>query len=97
MTNELKSESVQPKVPQKEKKEKKVKRSEKQHIEKPVRWYNFRLIPIWLRIVLVLLLLTVAAVSGLIVGFGILGAGEPLDVLKQATWQHILDIIKGKE
>ncbi|WP_235867574.1 DNA-directed RNA polymerase subunit beta [Ureibacillus chungkukjangi] len=31
------------------------------------------------------------------VGFGVIGSGEPLDVLKQETWQHMLDIINGQE
>ncbi|MFC7685805.1 DNA-directed RNA polymerase subunit beta [Ureibacillus sp. GCM10028918] len=93
MTNEVKSESTQPKVPQKEKKEK---RSEKNQ-EKPMRWYNLRLIPIWLRIILVLALLIIAGAAGLMIGFGVIGNGEPLDALKQDTWQHMLDIINGKE
>lgn len=93
MTNEFKSESRQPKVPQKEKKEK---RSEKNQ-DKPIRWYNFRLIPIWLRILLVLVLLIVAGAAGLMIGYGVIGSGEPLDALKQDTWQHMLDIINGKE
>ncbi|WP_107932530.1 DNA-directed RNA polymerase subunit beta [Ureibacillus chungkukjangi] len=93
MTNELKSESTQPKVPKKEKKEK---RSDK-HIDKPIRWYNFRLFPIWLRIILVIALLIIAGAAGLMVGFGVIGSGEPLDVLKQETWQHMLDIINGQE
>jgi len=93
MTNILKSESKQPKVPQEEKKEK---RSEKQNV-KPIRWYNFRLIPIWLRIVIVLILLILVATTGLMIGFGVIGNGEPLDVLKKEPWQHILDIINGKE
>lgn len=90
MTNELKSESTQPKVPQKEK------RSER-YQEKPMRWYDFRLIPIWLRVVLVLLLLIIAGASGLMIGFGVIGSGEPFDALKMVPWQHILDIMNGKE
>lgn len=93
MSNELKSESIKPNVPKKEKKEK---RSDKT-IDKPIRWYNLRLIPIWLRILLVLLLLIIATVSGLMIGFGVIGDGDASDVLKWETWQHILDIINGKE
>lgn len=93
MTNDIKSESAQPKVPQNEKKDK---RSEKNN-EKPIRWYNFRLFPIWLRIILVLILLIIAGIAGLMVGFGVVGSGEPMDVLKMDTWQHMLDIINGTE
>lgn len=93
MSTELKSEIVKPNVPQKEKNEK---RSDKNAV-KPIRWYSFRLFPIWLRIVLVLILLIIAAVSGLMIGFGVIGDGEPLNALKKETWLHILDIINGKE
>lgn len=93
MSNELKSESIQPKVPKKEKKEK-----QRDNVdEKPIRWYKFRLFPIWLRIILVLLLVVIAGAAGLMIGFGVIGSGEPLNALKWETWQHMLDIINGKE
>ncbi len=60
-------------------------------------WVQIRLLPIWLRIVLVLLLLIGAAISGMMVGYGYIGDGEPLDALKKETWVHILDIMNGKE
>lgn len=60
-------------------------------------WVQVRLLPIWLRILLVLLLLAGAAILGAIIGYGYIGDGEPMDVLKKETWTHILDIINGKE
>lgn len=60
-------------------------------------WVQIRLLPIWLRVVLVLLLLAGAAILGAIIGYGYMGDGVPADVLKKETWIHILDIIKGKE
>lgn len=60
------------------------------------RWVQVRIFPIWLRIILVLLLLIGAAVVGAMVGYGIIGDGNPGDVLKKETWVHILDIINGK-
>jgi len=60
-------------------------------------WVQIRLFPIWLRIILVLLLMAGAAAAGLVVGYGIIGDGEPMDALKWDTWTHILDIIQGKE
>ena len=60
-------------------------------------WVQIRLLPIWLRVILVLALLAGAAVLGAIVGYGYIGDGEPGDVLKKETWIHILDIINGKE
>lgn len=65
--------------------------------DQPVRWVQLRLIPIWLRVILVLLLFLLAAVIGLNVGYSIIGDGVSSDVLKWDTWQHILDIMSGKE
>lgn len=59
-------------------------------------WVQMRLIPIWLRIILVLVLLTGAAILGAMLGYGYIGDGVPADVLKKETWTHILDIVKGK-
>ena len=59
-------------------------------------WIQIRLFPIWLRIVIVIALITLAAVLGVMVGFGVIGDGKPTDALKWETWQHILDIMSGK-
>jgi Flp pilus assembly protein TadB len=56
---------------------------------------RIRLIPIWLRIVFVILLVGLSAIAGLIIGYGVIGKGVPTDALKIETWQHILDIING--
>ncbi|MFP3917913.1 DNA-directed RNA polymerase subunit beta [Lysinibacillus telephonicus] len=88
MTNETKTNSV----PQ----ERKQKRSDKTK-ETSIRWMSFRLFPIWLRLVFILLLLFIAACAGLMIGYGVIGDGEPLDALKWKTWRHILDIVNGKE
>lgn len=64
---------------------------------KEVRWVQIRLIPIWLRIVIILILVIVAAVVGSMVGYSVIGEGKAMDVFKPATWQHIFDIIGGKE
>ena len=88
MTDEFNTNSI----PQ----EKRQRRSDKT-VETSVRWTSFRLFPIWFRLVFVLLLLVIAACAGLMIGFGVIGDGEPMDALKWGTWQHILDIINGKE
>lgn len=64
---------------------------------KKVRWVQIRLIPIWLRIIIVLGLLVVVAIGGLYFGYSVIGDGDPGDVLKKTTWTHITDIISGKE
>jgi glucan phosphoethanolaminetransferase (alkaline phosphatase superfamily) len=64
--------------------------------EERKRKIRIRLIPIWLRIVLVLFFMTVGAVSGAMIGYGVLGDGNPADALKKETWQHVFDLV-GKE
>lgn len=66
------------------------------HEPKKTWWVQIRLFPIWLRIIIVIALVALAAVAGAIVGFGVIGDGEPADALKWETWQHILDIMGGK-
>lgn len=55
--------------------------------------YRIRAFPIWLRVIVVLILAIVALILGLMVGYGVIGDGNATDVLKQETWQHIVDII----
>ena len=65
--------------------------------QREVRWVQIRLIPIWLRVVLVLVLIVVAAILGTMVGYSVIGQGKAMDVFKLETWQHIFDIMNGKE
>ncbi|MER1998527.1 MAG: DNA-directed RNA polymerase subunit beta [Lysinibacillus sp.] len=58
---------------------------------------RIRLIPVWLRVILVLCLLIMVIVFGLMFGYAVLGDGNASDVLKWSTWQHIIDIMKGVE
>ncbi|WP_088009590.1 DNA-directed RNA polymerase subunit beta [Indiicoccus explosivorum] len=58
-------------------------------------WVQIRLFPIWLRIVLVLVLIALAAAAGAMVGYGVIGDGDPQDALKWETWAHIIDVING--
>lgn len=78
--------------------EKKMKKSEQTKLttDPKIRWVHIRLIPIWLRIVLVLILLFFATILGVMIGYSAIGDGEPLNALKWETWQHILDLINGK-
>jgi len=66
---------------------------------KPVsemRWVQVRMIPIWLRMLILLVLLVLAAAVGAMVGFSVIGDGTAADVFKKETWQHIFDIMNGK-
>lgn len=58
--------------------------------EKPAR---VRVFPIWLRIIIVTILCAFALVTGLMIGYGVLGDGAPIDALKVETWRHIIDIV----
>ena len=60
-------------------------------------WVQIRILPIWLRVILVLLLLAGAAYLGALVGYSSIGDGDSSDVFKKETWVHIMDIINGKE
>ncbi len=64
---------------------------------KKTRWVQIRLFPIWLRIVIVLLLVVIAAALGAMIGYGVIGDGNAKDALKWETWQHIIDIMSGKK
>lgn len=65
--------------------------------ENRIKWVQVRLVPIWLRVLIVLLLLIVVAIIGVMIGYSYLGDGNTLDVFKVSTWRHIFDIMKGKE
>ena len=66
-------------------------------VPKKTFWVQIRIIPIWLRLILIILLIGIVSIIGLRIGYSYIGDGNPEDVLKKETWVHILDIIKGKE
>lgn len=69
------------------------KRTEKiNHEPKPV-----RIFPVWLRIIVVAILTVAALFGGLMIGYGVIGDGAPLDALKVETWQHLIDIVISEE
>lgn len=57
---------------------------------------KIRLLPIWVKILLVVILMVISIVSGVIVGYGVIGDGSPKDALKESTWTHIIDIVNKK-
>lgn len=97
MTKEVKDEQqqVEPTKPSLRKQRKAEKAEVKE--QKQTWWVQIRLFPIWLRIILVSALIIGAMAAGLMIGYGYIGDGEPKDALKWTTWQHILDILNGKE
>ena len=96
MTKELDRRVVQQASPAK-KTRRSLKEVSEPNTDQPTRWVRLRLIPIWLRIIVVVLIFGIATITGLIVGYSIIGDGATSDVLKSDTWQHLLNIINGKE
>lgn len=66
-------------------KEKRQKRSPKK--------IKVRLIPIWLRTIIVILSFFICLITGVIVGYSVFGDGKPQDALKKSTWTHIIDLV----
>ncbi|REB08495.1 DNA-directed RNA polymerase subunit beta [Sporosarcina sp. BI001-red] len=64
---------------------------------KPVRWVQVRILPIYVRVILVIVLLIVASVVGALIGYSILGDGTASGIFQKDTWAHIFDIMSGKE
>jgi len=69
------------------------KASKAENVNKRIR---IRLIPIWLRIILLVVFTGVFMLAGAAVGYGVLGSGDPGDVLKASTWTHIMDLVEKK-
>lgn len=56
-----------------------------------------RVLPIWLRIILVLLFSAIALLVGLMIGYGVIGDGNPTDALDMETWKHIWKFVTKTE
>ncbi|MEI5909118.1 DNA-directed RNA polymerase subunit beta [Bacillus spongiae] len=63
---------------------------------KEKRTIRIRIIPIWARIILFVLLISGSLAAGLMVGYGFIGDGKPKDVFQKSTWTHIGDIVTGE-
>ncbi|MEH7545910.1 MULTISPECIES: DNA-directed RNA polymerase subunit beta [Bacillaceae] len=57
---------------------------------------RIRLIPIWLRLVLLVVSVFICVTAGAAVGYGMLGGGDVGDVFKGSTWTHIMDLVDKK-
>lgn len=64
---------------------------------KPVRWVQIRILPIYVRVLLVIILLVAAAIIGALIGYSVLGDGSASGIFQKETWTHIFDIMSGKE
>ncbi|KAB8126755.1 DNA-directed RNA polymerase subunit beta [Gracilibacillus oryzae] len=100
MSNENKSE--QPKRAQVNKrterrKERRSRRRDRRRERSQSKQYVGRLIPVWLKLLIIIVLSLFALFIGLIIGFSIIGDGQPLDVLRFETWEHIIDFVRIEE
>lgn len=59
------------------------------------KWRYSGAFSIGFRIVVVVVLLVIAAIAGSMIGYGVIGNGNPISVLNPATWKHVLDILNG--
>ncbi|MBU9723420.1 MULTISPECIES: DNA-directed RNA polymerase subunit beta [Bacillaceae] len=54
---------------------------------------RIRLIPVWLKVIVVVSLLAGSLVVGAMVGFGLGGDGDPRSILDKETWYYVYDLI----
>lgn len=52
-----------------------------------------RLLPIWLRLLIIMGLIIIALLAGSLIGYSVIGGGQATDVFKTSTWIHIIDIV----
>ena len=58
---------------------------------------KLRAFPLWLRVIVFIVVLVAVVLLGLWIGYSLLGGGDAADVFKLGTWEHILNIMNGKE
>lgn len=54
---------------------------------------KIRLIPIWLRLLIVAVLMVFMIIFGAFIGYSVIGGGKGTDIFKKSTWTHIIDIV----
>lgn len=80
-------------VKSREAKRKAVKKNQDESVVKAVR-VQVRILPIWARLVIIVGLVLISIVSGVMVGYGLIGNGNPFDALKPTTWTRIVDFVQ---
>lgn len=65
-------------------------KSQKKELKRNLR---VRLIPIWLRLLIIIVVCFLSLTAGAMIGYGVVGKGKMTDVFQKQTWQHIVDII----
>lgn len=67
-----------------------IERKKTSDVEEKIR---LRIVPIWARILIVLVLAVTAAVGGALIGYSVIGDGKAGDVFEKSTWTHITDLV----
>ncbi|WP_062052596.1 DNA-directed RNA polymerase subunit beta [Bacillus sp. JCM 19034] len=85
--------SQEPQQPKKEKEPNEPKSGQRQNRRR----LRLRMIPIWLRILLSIVLIGGSFIVGLMVGYAVVGEGDnPGEILKPDIWYYLIDLIRGK-
>lgn len=85
---------VQSQTPEENQRRKVNKKDEKKtYNQEKKKRLRIRLIPIWLRVIIVAVLIVFFFFIGAMIGYGVIGDGNPFDVFKKSTWTHIEQIV----
>ncbi len=57
---------------------------------------RIRLIPIWLRLIIISVLFVFCILIGAVIGYSIIGDGKFIDSFKPSTWTKIIDLVEKK-
>ncbi|MFS0788412.1 DNA-directed RNA polymerase subunit beta [Shouchella sp. 1P09AA] len=77
--------------------ERKRRQEEEQGNHEPYKRERIRLVPIWLRVIIVTILAGAALLLGLIIGFSVIGGQDNTwEVLTPELWYNIIDTIRGQ-
>ena len=104
MTNELMSEKTNEDLSKEKRTSRRRMRKEEKKNKKEVKQPQTtkeillsRLLATGTKVIIFFAILLFVAIAGLMIGYGVIGEGNPMDALNWSTWQHMLDIINGKE
>ncbi|RST77092.1 DNA-directed RNA polymerase subunit beta [Siminovitchia acidinfaciens] len=73
------------------------KRSKEKNVDESLKKIKVRLIPIWLRVLIIIFFTVISLIAGILVGYAVIGDGKPQDALKKETWTHIIDLVNKEK
>lgn len=72
-------------------------RDKEKSADESIRKIKVRLIPIWLRVLIIIALTVISLIAGVMTGYAVIGDGKPQDALKKETWIHIIDLVQKEK